>query len=135
MRLTVFFLILLGSSPALAADSAWLLCQGITSVFGQKHNLVINSFEHRNGSDSRRNDFVLIYGGNVLRGFVDNTEGGNLTLKEGSQSVFTGTIKVDYQKQVLTLKGALSIGEKTNLNAELPCKEMKNWSAQPAVEH
>jgi hypothetical protein len=125
MRALAFFAVLLCSASAPGADSAWLLCQGSTSLFGKKSSLVVNSFEHRSGADKRQNDFVLIFGGYALRGSAGDSAGGGVTLKDGELAKLSGNISVDYQKPVLRVKGTLITGSaKTNVDAELSCTEM-----------
>lgn len=115
-------------NTAFAKDSTWKLCVGDVVLYEETVKLVVNVFEHRNGSDGRKTDLTMIYGGNVLKGGFDSTESdaGTVILKE-NESFYRGRAAVDYTNETLALKGTLSLfGSTTPINATISCETLAN---------
>ena len=110
---------------AFAKDSDWKLCKGDVAIFGSNNNLVINSYEHRNG-EGRSNDITLIFGGNFLTGSLNTTNSSNGAIKlKGLNSSFKGSASIDYQTGFLNLVGKLTMNKSvSNLNASLECETL-----------
>lgn len=132
MKKLIAALIVLGSTtPAFARDSTWKLCTGDATVFDDPAKLAVNVFEHRNSTgDGRDTEFTLIFGGWVLRGTLDTSDSDTGTVhlqdEKNTEGVYDGTIGVNYDKDTVTLKGVLDLGEKTDINATLKCKTLGN---------
>jgi hypothetical protein len=101
--------------PVHSGDSSWLVCNS--------SRLALNVFEHRTQGTSRNTDYVLIYGGHVLTGtVVDDAEDASL---KNDSSTFAGTIKVDFAKSSVLLKGTLTlVGEPFAAAETMKCTTM-----------
>lgn len=123
------------SVTTMAADSSWLLCKGTAILYEHEVNLVVNSFEHRDGvKDSgetkRANDLLLIYGGHLLKGRFNSSESNTANVKlvsyDGPEK-YTGVISVDYALQELKLDGSIVFfsGEAPQVfSTTLKCEEL-----------
>lgn len=114
-------------SSAFAKDSDWKICKGEATLYGDKVNIIVNLFEHRNG-DGRATDLTLIYGSNILGGGFNSTESdaGGVMLKNDN-SFFRGRAAVNYETSTLALRGVLSLyGETTSLISTLACDTLIN---------
>lgn len=115
MRMTFTLLFVFISLPAMAVDSSWLLCRGTAELYEREVNLVVNSYEHRdgvkpNGDTNRSNQLTFIFGGHKLDGQFDSSESDSAKIhlqdKEG-RDYLDGDISIDYQTYVMTLKGKI----------------------------
>ncbi|MGZ3789326.1 MAG: hypothetical protein ACXVLQ_12435 [Bacteriovorax sp.] len=113
-----------------ASDSSWLLCKNKKHADPHDELVpVLSIFEHRNGADGRKTEVYLIYGAHLLTGSLINTDAGKLYLKSPSvkDDTFDGTIKIDYSKNLVSLKGDyISSFDSTHTHYEfkLPCESM-----------
>jgi hypothetical protein len=127
----VLFLILLSASinTAMAKDSTWKLCVGDVTMYEEQVKLVVNVYEHRNNADGRQTDLTMIYGGHVLQGVFDNSESdqATVTLKNDLGSLYRGLVNIDYENDVLTLRGRISLnGSVSVLAAPIKCTTLEN---------
>ncbi len=126
----VLFIILCSGflNTAMAKDSTWKLCVGDVVLFEEKVKLVVNVFEHRNGAENRQIDLTMIYGGNVLTGTFDNTETNQASVMlKNDSSFFRGTAAVDFEKDLLALRGRISLfGSVSTLSATIRCATLEN---------
>jgi hypothetical protein len=126
---TILFLVLAAGfmNTAYAKDSDWKICIGNTTLFGDKTQVVVNLFEHRNG-DGRATDLTLIYGANILRGEFDSTESdSSMVILKNENSNFGGKATMDYTKNILTLQGRINLyGSVSVLSSKLSCKTLLN---------
>lgn len=104
------------------ADSKWVLCQD--------DHLIINTYEHRTGADSRALDLTLIFGGWVFQGSIEDEIFGPVILKSSidKESSFVGDVTMSYglgeQDHRLTILGILSLnGTAIQISQTLSCSE------------
>lgn len=57
-------------------------------MFNERHNFILNVYEHRNGLALRATDLTLIMGGYVLHGSFNSTDSytANVVLRDGASS-------------------------------------------------
>jgi hypothetical protein len=135
MGKSIALLFVFASFSAMAVDSSWLLCKGKADLFDRNVNLVVNSFEYRNGvkpdgSTNRSNDITFIFGGHRLNGQFDSTEtdSSKIELQDNEgKDTFNGTISIDYVKHVMILKGdfkLFGLDETAPINTKFKCEEL-----------
>ncbi|MGZ3712442.1 MAG: hypothetical protein ACXWQO_18090 [Bdellovibrionota bacterium] len=121
MKLTILAVMaILTGSVANAADSARLACDN--------GHILLHVFEHRNGADSRATDIVVVYGGYVFAGEIEEGLASVLAPlgapRNGNQ--FSGVFTIDYSKnKVKVANGELNLeGERLPVDAKFNCKEL-----------
>jgi hypothetical protein len=124
-RLLVMALFAGTYDSAFAKDSDWRICTGEVVLFDVPVNLVVSSYEHRNG-EGRSADLTFIYGGHVLHGSLDTSYANEGALKlTGYKASFNGSAALDFQKNTLALNGKVNFaGSVSDLNASLACEAL-----------
>ncbi len=104
------------------SDSSWYLCQD--------DYLIINTFEHRDGFDTRATNITLIFGGWVLEGELVDVKAGSVVLKSApGDGSFVGDVKIWFEghgedRQRITLIGILKVFDNLiQVNKTLKCQE------------
>lgn len=115
-------------SSAFARDSDWKLCVGDAKLFDESVKLVVNVFEHRNGSDARATDLTMIYGGHVLKGAFNSTSSDtSVVVLKNEESSYRGVATVNYPASTIALVGRLTLnGSPTNVRTILKCTTLGN---------
>jgi len=129
MRSLPFVVVTLIATPALAADSTWLLCKGIAEVGkpATKVHLAISAFEHRDpttGAD-RGLDVTILRGSHVSRAMIKKLETGKpikFSAKPIAGSVpIAGKLTLSIDMTKLTITGTL---DKDPLTATFTCETL-----------
>lgn len=113
-----------------AADSSWLVCND--------GKVVVNVFDHRAADGvNRETNLTLIYGQFVYQAVMSSDDPSSQPDKDGFQAIYingpgedqqfyTGTIKIDYSKNTMALKGQgfFGVSNPLKFDTTLPCREM-----------
>ena len=105
-------------ATARARDSASLLCEDGT--------VALSLYEHRAGADKRETNLRLLYGAYVLLGTLKDGFAGRIKLADPEPpGNFEGTIRIDFAKSKVALKGSLALATgRFTVDAKLACKEL-----------
>jgi hypothetical protein len=116
-------IIIVGLLSALAAearahDEEWLLCDDGA--------VALSVYEHRAGADTRETDLRLLVGPRLFGGKLKEASAGRVKLLGvGDQGSFEGTIRVDFARSKVALKGRLTLDTGTfKLDSKLDCREL-----------
>jgi hypothetical protein len=107
----------LSSKITRGGDSTWLLCDNGA--------LVVNSVEHRSGSEGRETDLVLIIGMHRISGKLVDAEGFVRLRSQDNQGKFYGKISINYKTRNLSMRGVLDLeGSMFQIDRKLACRQM-----------